>query len=203
MIVAGSVWRARPSWCPASPGPFSAPVLIQMYLLLDCVDGEIARWRKQTSITGVYLDRVGHYLSEPALLVGFGLRAADLWDGRGATGCGRSSAHLAALGAILIKAETDLVDVARPADRPGTGPGGRGRDAVLRGRPGPQGRRRLQVPPADRRHRGDLLILVVAIVDAGPRRPVLLRLGVAVLAGIALLQTVLHLVSILASSRLR
>jgi heme/copper-type cytochrome/quinol oxidase subunit 4 len=48
-----------------------------------------------------------------------------------------------------------------------------------------------------------LLILVLAIVDSVRGDLFFTRLGVAVLAGIALLQTVLHLVSILASSRLK
>ena len=48
-----------------------------------------------------------------------------------------------------------------------------------------------------------LLILVLAIVDQARGDLFFSRLGVAVLAGIALLQTLLHLVSILASSRLK
>ena len=82
---------------------------------MDCIDGEVARWRKQTSITGVYLDRVGHYLSEAALLTGAGVRAADLLHRDGSVSHWEWAfiGALAALGAILIKAETDLVDVAR------------------------------------------------------------------------------------------
>ncbi len=63
------------------------------------------------------------------------------------------------------------------------------------------GRRGAQVPPADPRHQASLLILVLAIVDASRGDLFFTRLGTAVLAGIALLQTLLHLVSILASSR--
>ncbi|MFE7993757.1 CDP-alcohol phosphatidyltransferase family protein, partial [Streptomyces shenzhenensis] len=48
-----------------------------------------------------------------------------------------------------------------------------------------------------------LLILVLAVADALRGDLFFTRLGTAVLAGIALLQTVLHLVSVLASSRLR
>lgn len=98
---------------PGITGAVLGVVCVQMYLLLDCVDGEIARWKKQYSLGGVYLDRVGAYLTDAAVLVGFGLRAADLW------GTGRIDwlwaflGTLAALGAILIKAETDLVGVAR------------------------------------------------------------------------------------------
>ena len=50
-------------------------LLIQAYFLLDLCDGEVARWRRTTSITGVYLDRVGHYLVEAAVLSAFGFRA--------------------------------------------------------------------------------------------------------------------------------
>ena len=99
--------------------------MVQLYLLLDCVDGEVARWKKQFSLAGVYLDRVGAYLCDAAVLVGFGLRAADLW------GTGRIDwlwaflGTLAALGAILIKAETDLVGVARHQAGNAAGPGRR------------------------------------------------------------------------------
>jgi phosphatidylglycerophosphate synthase len=114
MILAGFLGGAAllvPGWA----GAVLAALLIQVYLLLDCVDGELARWRRQTSITGVYLDRVGHYLAEAALLVGAGLRAADLFtrEGEAAAWNWAFIGAVAALGAILIKAETDLVDVAR------------------------------------------------------------------------------------------
>ena len=77
MIVAG-VAAGAALLIPGLAGAVAGALLIQVYLLLDCVDGELARWRQQTSITGVYLDRVGHYLSEAALLVGFG---CDLGQG--------------------------------------------------------------------------------------------------------------------------
>ena len=48
-----------------------------------------------------------------------------------------------------------------------------------------------------------VLILVLAIADKIRGDLFFSRLGVAVLAGIAVLQTLLHLVSVLASSRLR
>ena len=85
-------------------------VMIQVYLLLDCSDGELARWSRRTSVTGIYLDRVGHYLAEAALLAGVGIRA----QGQLALSGGYVSAGLAAaICAILIKAETDNVIVAR------------------------------------------------------------------------------------------
>jgi hypothetical protein len=48
-----------------------------------------------------------------------------------------------------------------------------------------------------------LLILVLAVIDHIRDDLFFTRLGVAVLAAIALLQTLLHLVSVLASSRLK
>ena len=43
---------------------------LQRQILLDCSDGELARARKTTSSVGVYLDRLGHYLTETALPIG-------------------------------------------------------------------------------------------------------------------------------------
>ena len=50
-------------------------VLIQLYLLFDCSDGELARYTGRLSATGVYLDRMGHYIAEAVLLAGLGVRA--------------------------------------------------------------------------------------------------------------------------------
>ncbi len=96
-----------------------AALLIQLYLLLDCSDGELARWSSRTSVTGIYLDRIGHYLAEAVLLAGLGVRAQGHFTLAG----GYVSAGLAAaVCAILIKAETDNVTVARAkAGWPGPG----------------------------------------------------------------------------------
>ena len=61
----------------------------------------------------------------------------------------------------------------------------------------------MRIPPAIVQLRRAQLILVLAIVDQINGDLFWSRLGVAVLAGIAMLQTVLHLVSVLASSRLK
>ena len=45
-------------------------------MLLDCCDGEVARWRQTSSPRGVYLDRVGHYVAECGIAVALGIRAA-------------------------------------------------------------------------------------------------------------------------------
>ncbi|KUF14410.1 transferase [Streptomyces silvensis] len=202
MTVAG-VLSAPALLVPGVWGAVLGVVAVQLYLLLDCVDGEIARWRKQYSLGGVYLDRVGAYLCDAAVLVGFGLRAADLWDSGRIDWLWAFLGTLAALGAILIKAETDLVGVARhqqglaPVKESASEPRAAGM-ALAR-----------KAAAALKFHRlilgieASLLILVLAIVDSVRGDLFFSRLGVAVLAGIALLQTLLHLVSILVSSRLK
>nr|MBA2529277.1 CDP-alcohol phosphatidyltransferase family protein [Euzebyales bacterium] len=111
MIVVGMA-AAAAATIPTLWAALLAAVGIQGYLLLDCADGEVARWRRTTSPTGVYLDRVGHYVVEVALIAAVGARA----DG-GLTSMGgwTTLGLLAAVLALLTKAETDLVAVARAA----------------------------------------------------------------------------------------
>ncbi|GAB3652465.1 CDP-alcohol phosphatidyltransferase family protein [Actinocorallia lasiicapitis] len=203
-------------------------LLVQLYLILDCSDGEVARVTGKTSIIGVFLDRIGHYMSEVAILIGLGFRAQGAWESGGWVELGL----VAALGAALIKAETDNVVVARaksglPADPEGG-------DRALR--PTSTGlalARQLASMLKFHRIIGavelSLLIVVAAvadkILDLTPSRTVEMHyldmpssgselvssgddwtvtrgLMVAV-AAVAVLQTVLHLVSIVASRRLK
>lgn len=204
MIVAGIAAGAA-LLVPGLAGAVAAALLIQLYLLLDCVDGEVARWRKQTSITGVYLDRVGHYLSEAALLIGFGVRAADLFhqDGASTRWGWAFLGTLAALGAILIKAETDLVDVARAR----SGLAAVQDEASVPRSSGLALARRAAAALKFHRLVGgveaSLLILAVSVADSFHGDLLFTRIAVCALAAIAVLQTLLHLVSILASNRLR
>ncbi|MET8330866.1 CDP-alcohol phosphatidyltransferase family protein [Streptomyces sp. NPDC005181] len=202
MTVCG-VLAAPALLVPGIAGAVLGVVMVQLYLLLDCIDGEIARWRKQFSLGGVYLDRVGAYLCDAAVLVGFGLRAADPWGSGRIDWLWAFLGTLAALGAVLIKAETDLVGVARhqgglpPVKEAASEPRSSGL-ALAR-----------KAAAALKFHRlvlgieASLLILVLAVLDAVRGDLFFSRLGVAVLAGIALVQTLLHLVSVLASSRLK
>lgn len=203
MVVVGVLGGAA-LLIPGLPGAILAVVLFQIYLLLDCVDGEVARWRKQTSITGVYLDRIGHYLCEAALLVGFGVRGADVFHQQGTTNwLWAFLGTIAALGAILIKAETDLVDVAR--QRSGL-PAVKDEASVPRSSGLALARRAAAALKFHRLVGGieaSLFILAVAVLDMIQGDLFFTRLGIAVLAGIAVVQTLLHLVSILASSRLK
>src|SRR5580700_11703797 len=79
-----------------------ATVLVQAGLLCDCADGELARLTKRTSVGGIYLDRIGHYLCDAAFIIGLGFRAQGhlTTSGRYIT-AGLAAAVLA----ILVKAE--------------------------------------------------------------------------------------------------
>lgn len=95
-------------------GPLLCVLAMQLQILLDCSDGEVARWRQRFSPAGIYLDRVGHYLTEGSIPVALGLRAdgwslADPLDVGGWTVLGL----LVAVLVLLNKAFTDLVHVAR------------------------------------------------------------------------------------------
>lgn len=185
----------------ALPGPaaaIAAFLLVQLYLLFDCSDGELARWTHRTSITGVYLDRVGHYFCEAALLIGLGFRASTtLPDWYTVLG------FAAALGAILIKAETDLVDVARAR----SGLVAATEASAGQFRSGLMGLAR-RIIGATKFHRVvqavelSILAVLAAVIDlviGDITATRVLTVACAVAAGI---QVILHLVSILASRRL-
>jgi phosphatidylglycerophosphate synthase len=184
----------------AMGGPWTAVLalaLVLVYFLLDLCDGEVARWRRQTSATGVYLDRVGHYVVEAALLTAIGLRAGEQSLGGWST-LGLSTA----LFAVLVKAETDLVDVARV--RSGLAAAA---DASAELRHAALGRaRRLASTAKVHTWTGalesSLLLVLAAAVDSaagGLSATRVLTLGLFLLAAA---MSVLHLVSILASRRL-
>jgi phosphatidylglycerophosphate synthase len=95
------------------PGVWAAAaalVLIQLQILLDCSDGELARWRRQYSTAGIYLDRFAHYLTETALPIGLGIRADGGWD---EIGTYTTLGLLAAVLALMVRMESALVHVAR------------------------------------------------------------------------------------------
>ena len=58
VMIAAGVLSGAALLIPGLTGALLAVVLMQGYLLLDCVDGEVARWRGQSSALGVYLDRL-------------------------------------------------------------------------------------------------------------------------------------------------
>jgi phosphatidylglycerophosphate synthase len=109
MIVVG-VAAAGVLTLPGLLPAVGALLLIQCQLLLDCVDGEMARWLDRRSPVGVYLDRLGHYLTETALPIALGIRADGGWDSIGGW---TTLGLVAAVLQLLVKAETALVHVAR------------------------------------------------------------------------------------------
>jgi phosphatidylglycerophosphate synthase len=183
---------------PGVAGALLAALLFQLFLLFDCVDGEVARWRGQNSATGIYVDRLGAYLADAALMVGAGFRAAH-----GGASMWVSVGLAAALGVVLLKASTDLVDVARarrglpPADDEATRPRSAGLASIRR------------MASAIKIHRittgveASLVLLGAAVVDAvvGSQEPT--RVAVLAIATTTWAMVAAHLTSILSSSRLR
>ncbi|MEU0115860.1 CDP-alcohol phosphatidyltransferase family protein [Streptomyces bobili] len=204
MVVCG-VLSGAALLVPGLTGAVLAALLMQLFLLFDCVDGEVARWKGQNSATGIYVDRLGAYLADAALMIGFGFRAAESGIVGGWAGFdGWVSLGLAtALGVVLLKASTDLVDVARArrglsvADDEATRPRSQGVASVRR------------LAAAFKIHRvtngieASLVLLVVAVADAvsGGVEPTRWALGAV--AVITWVMVPAHLLSILASSRLR
>jgi phosphatidylglycerophosphate synthase len=202
MIISGVLAGVVAGVVPGLTGALVTAVLVQLYLLLDCSDGEVARYTRQTSVAGVYLDRLGHYFSEVALLVGLGFRAQGSLSNGGWVELGL----VAALGAALIKAETDNVVVSRAKSGLPAEPAGGDRAARPRSSGLAMAR---QAVAALRFHRIigavelSLLILLAALLDlavGGLGATRVLTVAVAVVAGV---QTVLHFVSVVASRRLR
>ncbi|ADG87449.1 CDP-alcohol phosphatidyltransferase family protein [Thermobispora bispora] len=189
-VAAGAVLALPGLWA-----ALACALLVQLYLLFDCSDGELARWTGRTSVKGVYLDRVGHYFAEAALLIGLGFRAAET-----APDWYTVLGFAAALGAILIKAETDLVDVARA--RSGLAAATEAAAEQFASRSLGLARK---IVAALRFHRViqavelSLIVVIAALLDPWFPATRVLVVACAVIAGV---QLVLHLVSILASRRL-
>jgi phosphatidylglycerophosphate synthase len=88
-----------------------AVLLIQAQILLDCSDGELARWRQQFSPAGIYLDRIAHYVTETLFPIAVGIRADGGWDEAGGTYT--LLGLIAAVLALFVRTESALVAVAR------------------------------------------------------------------------------------------
>jgi phosphatidylglycerophosphate synthase len=179
-----------------------AVLLIQLQILLDCSDGELARWKGISSPVGIYLDRVGHYLTETALPIALGIRADGGWEHIGGwTTLGFAAAVLQ----LFVKSETALVHVARAES----------------GKPLVEDRRDVAAPRATGLRRArqlagylpfyrafvamefTLLALAAAIVDAAGDTLDGTRALVLALVAAGAVTAVGHLLAILTSSRLR
>lgn len=178
-----------------------AALLIQLQLLLDCSDGEVARWRRTFSPLGIYLDQIAHYSTEAALPAALGVRADGGWDSIGgwtALGLGVSVLIL------LLKAETHLVLLARArsgqpvAEEPVAAPDtGTGRFRLR------QGARLLPAVRPFQAVEASLLVLAAAVADAARGDLLGSRVLLAVLGCAGLLAVTGHLLALIASGRLR
>jgi phosphatidylglycerophosphate synthase len=176
-----------------------AVLLVQLQLLLDCSDGEVARWQRRQSPAGVYLDQIAHYTTEAALPAALGVRAAGGWESLdGWTSLGL----LVAVLVLLLKAETHLVGFAltrtgspRPVvnESPPHGRPIRLRDGV-------------RLLPAVRPFQAveaTLLALGAAVADAFTESLTGTRTLLVVLACAAGFAVIGHLAAVLASDRLK
>ena len=205
MILTAALAAAVTSW-PSVIAAVAVVILAQLQMLLDCCDGEVARWRGTSSAKGVYLDRLGHYVAECGIAVALGIRATGQFR---LSGIWISAGLLLALLIALNKVENDLVhlsrhyaglpkiadaeDVRRPV-------GSSSRGGVLR-----WARRVASYLPIHRMFHSvelSLLILVAAVLDlfVGGTATMALLAGLVVAA---CLTVVGHLVAVLTSSRLR
>jgi phosphatidylglycerophosphate synthase len=177
-------------------------VLVQVQLLLDCSDGELARWREIGSPVGIYLDRMAHNLTEAALPVALAIRADGGWDSLG--GWTTLGLLIAAL-VLLVRVESALVYVARAeAGLPVV------EDTAVVAAPRASGlarvRRALRFAPFFRAFVAiefSLLALAAAIWDVAADNLDGTRTLVAVLVPVAAVTAAGRLVAILASQRLR
>jgi phosphatidylglycerophosphate synthase len=169
--------------------------LSQLQMLIDCCDGEVARWRDTKSPMGIFLDKLGHYLAESLIPICFGLRLAGWPDNQVNSSI---YPYLGALLAILIllnKAFNDAVHVARAfsglekiQDQKGANLPQKG---VLRSL-----RKVFNYFPAQRMFHSVEFTIYIAILGSYPR-------SLQIAFGIALLVTAGHIAAIVTSSKLR
>jgi phosphatidylglycerophosphate synthase len=187
---------------PGLGGAVGAAALVQLQLLFDCCDGEVARWRGESSPAGVYLDRIAHHLTDAALPAALGVRAAGGWDSLdGWTTLGLAVSVLA----LLVKAESHLVIVARAESGL---PRATDTTATAAPRPGAlrRLRRALSFAPFFRAFvtvEFTVLALAAAVVDALAGDLVGSRVLLVALVPVATLTAIGHLVAVLTSDRLR
>jgi len=201
-MIAVGLLAAAVLTLPGVLAALAAALLIQGQILLDCVDGELARWRRQFSPAGIYLDRFAHFLTETALPIALGIRADGGWDELGGY---TMLGLLAAVLALLVRMEIVLVHVARAeAGRPpfeDTAAASTPRSSPLR-----RLRRALGVVPFFRAFvaiEATLLALAAALLDLALGDLEATRALVVALVPVAAVTAVGRLFTILGSDRLR
>jgi phosphatidylglycerophosphate synthase len=206
MIVSGAA-SGFALLVPGLWGALLAVALTQLQMLWDASDGEVARWRGTSSPLGIFLDRVGHYLTESLIPLALGVRAAggldDVVAGRD-LGWTTLGAVLAVV-IVLNKALNDMVHVARAMagvprvadDESTTAPRVSGLARL---------RRLARFVPFHRLYHSielTLIILVAAAVDLATGDLTGTRWLLVLLVPASLLAVAGHFVAIVSSSRLR
>ena len=200
MIITAAAAAVVTAW-PTLPAAILVVILVQLQMLLDCCDGEVARWRQTSSPVGVYLDRVGHYVAECGIAVALGVRATGQFQ---ISGVWISAGLLLGLLIALNKVQNDLVHVARHyaglPQMPDAENVRAPRGGFLR-----TVRRLTRMIPFHRVFHSvelSILVLIAAVVDLSADGAAT-KLLLAALVIAACLTLVGHLVAVLASSRLR
>ncbi|KRC50672.1 transferase [Leifsonia sp. Root227] len=204
MILTG--WATAASLLiPGIGGAALALILGQLQMLVDCCDGEVARWRRTSSPAGIFLDNVGHYSTETLIAIALGIRAAGypfeapadyLWTNLGT---------LLALIIVLNKALNDMVRVARAN-------AGLGKLADTQAAYAPTHgviarlRRAARFVPFHRLYHSvelTIMIFVFSIIGLFIGDQLANRILLAVLVPLALLALIGHFVAIMSSKRVR
>ncbi|WP_209561290.1 CDP-alcohol phosphatidyltransferase family protein [Frigoribacterium sp. PvP032] len=191
---------------PGIGGAMLALVLGQLQMLIDCCDGEVARWRGTSSPAGVFLDKVGHYSTEALIPVALGVRAAGwpfdvpadwLWTTLGTA---------LALVIVLNKALNDMVHVARANAGLTRLEDKRGGATVPSGRMLSKLRAAARFVPFHRLYHSvelTMLAFVAALVGLVVGEPLADRVLVSLLLPLSVVALVGHFVAIMASKRVR
>lgn len=202
LMIASGLLAALALTLPGMLAAVAAVGLIQLQLLLDCSDGELARWQGKLSPVGIYLDRIGHYVTETALPIALGIRADGGWD---SIGTNTTLGLLIAVLVLLVKSETALVHVARAEAGKAPVEDAASVAAPLGGALSSLRRAAGRLPffRAFVAMEATLLALAAATVDAVSGDLGTTRALVLALIPIAAITALGHLLAILSSSRLR
>ena len=190
---------------PGIGGAALALILGQLQMLVDCTDGEVARWRNTRSPAGVFLDKVGHYSTEALIPIALGIRAAGWPLDLPADYAWTTAGFALALVIVLNKALNDMVHVARAnagmeklSDRKGEAEPSQAFVARLR-------RLARFVPFHRLYHSVELTIIIFITSIVGLFLPALVaeRWLLLILLPLAVLALIGHFVAIMASKRVR
>ncbi|MCU1528756.1 MAG: transferase [Frondihabitans sp.] len=191
---------------PGITGPLIALVLGQLQMLVDCSDGEVARWRGTSSPAGVFLDKVGHYTTEALIPVMLGFRAAGFPFREPADFRWTTLALALALIIVLNKALNDMVHVARANAGLDKLEDKRGGVTVPSGRLLARLRSAARFVPFHRLyHSVELTIIIFAfsLLGLAIGQVTADRILLSVLAPLSLLALVGHFIAIMSSKRVR